>query len=910
MKKTFTLLTFTILLGVGQLMATHINSAEINAQHLSGNQYLVSLRLLTDCAAISAPPSVSLSFNNGTSSFNRTINQTNSSTAIGMNYSCACWAASTACNGGSLPGNNYVIYSDTVTLPASATWTASYSTCCRYSVINIANASSLGIYVETQINQTANPSNSTPFFPLTGKLYIHHNDTFQMDLSAMDYDNDSITYALIDIMGNSTQNATYQPGYSGASPIIGFTVDALTGILNYNGTAAIGNYYLAIKATEYDRVTGLIKSTIIRDFGLLMGAPGTGAKYLFEAPTSNGFSNSNNSITLCGASANTVDLSFTSTLANVNLWSDISWKYPGVTFSNSLGLTSTMTISIPANINQTQLEFYVQASGDSGYFTNMSFEKFTINFGGFSTSGNQTVCLGDSVQMSVSSFDPNPTYVWTYISGTPIDTVSSSPTYSFSCTNCANPIIIPTVTSTYVANSFPNSCGQPDTFTITVIQPLSLLTNLFDTICQGDSILLAVDGGVNGKVWKENGLPLNQTGDSIFVSPISTANYEVSNANQQCGSVHSIGINVIENVIAGPDVTVCLGDSVQISATNLDSLTWSPSSSLSCLDCAMPWAMPNQSTMYTVSNNANGCTSSDSVLVDVLIERYISGVALQPNNAPLALTKTLLIEYNSVDSTVMIMDSLDTDVTGAFMYTTTSTTHYVKVIPDSATYPNQIPTYYGNEALFLNSSAVNTNACDTSNITITTLSDPNPGGPGFIYGNVYQGAGKTDAAGDPAVGLRIILVNSNGNEVAYSETNGNGKFSFPNLANGNYELFMDNVNAQNQLAPTIMVDEFTQHLVYNFKLESGVLIPTTVTSVNDLKSVNLLLYPNPAKNQLQIIGISSYFEYSIVGIDGRTYLANTGNGSSIIDISELPKGAYFLKTTTNSTNFINRFIKN
>lgn len=909
MKKLVTLVLFSVLASFTKVKATHINSAEINAEHISGNLYQVTLRILSDCPAIAPPTSVPISFSNASTGFTRTLTQTHSADSIGMNYSCGCWVSSSTCNSGTFPGNHYVIYSDTVTLPTSSSWTATYSVCCRYGVTNIANAQSIGIYVQTEINQSAFPNNSTPFFPITGRLAISHNDTFQMDMSAMDYDNDSIVYALVSVQSGAGVFATYNPGYSGSSPISGFTIDPITGILTSTGTATIGDYYVGLKATEYDRVSGNIKSVLTKDFGVSIINIANGTKYLGDAPTSNGFANGTNVTSICGNSAGTTTLSFSSTQGDVSLWSDISWKYPGVTYSNVEGPTTTMTINIPATVTQSKLEFYVQAAADSGIFTNLSFEKFEINRGGFSTSGDQTICLGDTAVMSTNSLDPNPIYNWTLISGTPIDTNSNSPGYSFSCNSCGNPSIIPTQTSTYVANSVPNSCGQPDTFTITVIQPITLQTPNAQILCQGDSFLIDVDGGTNTYLWMENGTTMNFNGDSMWVSPMVSTNYSIHNMNQMCGDSQLVTLSVVQPLSTISDTQICLGDSVQLTTQNADTISWTPSSSLSCANCDSPWASPTQTTTYSAINTSMGCPSMDSVTIQVETIGVISGVAELPGGSAMSFVDVLLIEYNANDSTVSILDSTQADNDGQFYFSTDKDSLFIKVIPDSASFPNSIPTYYGETSQFLNASHINVFACDTTSIVITSINSPNPGGSGFLAGNVYQGAGKTDGAGDPVVGLELILINDQNQEYAYAQTDANGYYSFAHLENGTYKVYIDVMQADNLNAPSLTVDEHSIHFNYNFKLENGALIPTTITSIQKSSALQVNVFPNPSENSIFINGLEGNFTYEIIGIEGKKYVDAFTQSNSPIDISTLSNGTYFIRVKNDNHNSIHRFIK-
>ena len=915
MKRIIYLLTLSFCLFSFNAFSTHFQSGEISAKHITGNTYEVTFKILTDCYGVSAPTAASLNFDNGSSSFTQILNQTYSSLDLGVNYSCSCYNSQSACNGGAAPGSNYAIYSGLVTLSTSNSWVISYSSCCRNnSSNNIINGGSTSIYVEATIQQASFPTNSTPFFPLTPRFYMGSTDVFEQDYSVIDYDNDSIVYSLIPLRSSQTVTATYTTGYSATSPVTGLTLNNATGVITYNGTALPGNYLLAIQADEYDRISGNLKSTVMRDFGLTILNHSIGNKYLSTAPISNGLTSSSSNITIsgntaniCGNSGNSLNLSFSSIYGNVDLWSNIDVEYPGVTYSVNMGSTSTMTITLPPNLTTNQLNFYVQATADSTLNSNYSYDYYTINLGGFSTSGDRTICLGDTVHMFSNSLDSNAVYSWTYLSGTPIDTNTASSGYSFSCTNCPNPVITPTVTSTYIVNTTPNSCGLADTVTITVNTPPSIVNMTNDTVCLGDSVLLIASNNYAGaNVWMENGTILSNITDSIWVTPSQTSTYTLTNPSSMCNTTASIHVFVPQPVVAPASLSVCEGDSVSLTATNGANLIWSPNASLSCSSCSTTMASPNQTTMYYISSNEFGCISEDSVLVSVLTARFINGTAYQSNATVLPNTKVLLIGYNAIDSTVTAVDSVITNMAGEFSFVVNASGYYVKILPDSATYPNEFPTYYGDEMLFLNASPVIVNACDTSNISITTISNSNPGGSGFISGNVYQGAGKTDAAGDPVVGIQLILVNDQNEPLAYSITDINGEFSFDNVIFGEHKIFMDRIDANNQDAPLINVNSSSVSFVYNFKLDGGTLIRTSPNSVKDISRVQVSVYPNPAQEYIKVRGVSN-FHYTIIGIDGKRFIEGQSNGT--IDISSLPKGAYFIKGVSNDSEFINPIIK-
>lgn len=68
-------------------------------------------------------------------------------------------------------------------------------------------------------------------------------------------------------------------------------------------------------------------------------------------------------------------------------------------------------------------------------------------------------------------------------------------------------------------------------------------------------------------------------------------------------------------VDAGPDVTICKGDTIQLTATGASSYQWSPAASLSCTNCPSPRAFPQSTTTYFVLANDG---SMDSVKITVL----------------------------------------------------------------------------------------------------------------------------------------------------------------------------------------------------------------------------------------------------------------------------------------------------
>lgn len=77
-------------------------------------------------------------------------------------------------------------------------------------------------------------------------------------------------------------------------------------------------------------------------------------------------------------------------------------------------------------------------------------------------------------------------------------------------------------------------------------------------------------------------------------------------------------------VDAGADQSMCAGDTVQLEATGAAAYQWSPSSGLSCTNCADPLAFPDTTTLYIVTGSDG---SIDSLLVTVYDPPTVDDVA-------------------------------------------------------------------------------------------------------------------------------------------------------------------------------------------------------------------------------------------------------------------------------------------
>ena len=230
-----------------------------------------------------------------------------------------------------------------------------------------------------------------------------------------------------------------------------------------------------------------------------------------------------------------------------------------------------------------------------------------------------SICLGESVRLSASG---GVTYAW-------------SPSASLNDSTLASPVAIPSVTTTYnVLITDANGCTATQSQTVTV-DSLSVDIQGATNLCTSDSLKLeaVVSSNTTNSVlnYAWNSLADSAISSSVVLPSANSGIYMVTvTDNRGCTAVDSIVVTFNDLLVeVGPDISVCLGDSVQLQPLYMlngevitDSTVtyaWSPSVGINDTTLSTPTMLPASTTTYTVTvtDTFTGCTTLDTIIISV-----------------------------------------------------------------------------------------------------------------------------------------------------------------------------------------------------------------------------------------------------------------------------------------------------
>ncbi|PCJ25977.1 MAG: hypothetical protein COA97_06620 [Flavobacteriales bacterium] len=264
------------------------------------------------------------------------------------------------------------------------------------------------------------------------------------------------------------------------------------------------------------------------------------------------------------------------------------------------------------------------------------------------TTSTDSICAGDSVIFTNTSTlntvdtmftfngSSTPLYQWDYNDGTGIYTHFDT-TYTFNTGGTYNTQLLIT------SYGYTGNCVDSSQQTIEVVALPVVVASIDTAICLGDTVFLSATGATTYS-W-DNGLGLGQ---NQIATPIINTTYIVTGTVALgCADVDTVDvtINPLPTIVASNDTTVCLGDTVFLSANGATTYLWDNGLGAGQNQTDNPII----NTVYIVTGtDVNGCSNTD--LVNVTINALPTVVA-------------------SNDTTVCEGESATISATGGTIYT-------------------------------------------------------------------------------------------------------------------------------------------------------------------------------------------------------------------------------------------------
>jgi len=301
--------------------------------------------------------------------------------------------------------------------------------------------------------------------------------------------------------------------------------------------------------------------------------------------------------------------------ANASGYQSTTWGGSTVLYKDWTTVFANLSAYIGQNVT---VEF---TSGDCSLTGHFGYAYIDASCGNSQIiTSSSTICQGDSAILTAPAGASS--YLWSNGATTQSTTVYSGGTYSCILTPFAGGGC--SITLDITITEYPKPIANYSTNTLIICQNDSVHFTDLSTIPSpgvitgyrwdfGDGIVTPISSGLISGVSNTTGTYLTPSHLYSIAGNFTTQLF-VQSAD---GCTDSMTINVLVNpspiVVAGPDVTVCEGNNVTLSASGASSYIWNNGATNN-----LPFTPPVGTTIYTViGTNGNGCSNMDSLIVTV-----------------------------------------------------------------------------------------------------------------------------------------------------------------------------------------------------------------------------------------------------------------------------------------------------
>ena len=202
----------------------------------------------------------------------------------------------------------------------------------------------------------------------------------------------------------------------------------------------------------------------------------------------------------------------------------------------------------------------------------------------------------------------------------------------------------PTTTTTYYVTGSSGSCSGTSSVTINMNPALNVsISPPSSAICPGQSVQLTATGA-DTYAWSGAGLSAT-TGDTVLATPTANTTYYVTGTSSGCTGAASATISLNGTIpinITPSAPFICIGNSVDLTASGASTYSWSPPTGLSTTTGNATTATPLVTTTYTVvGQDSSGCQGTQYVTVTV---SNGSAMTFNPANPVICRGESIQIE--------------------------------------------------------------------------------------------------------------------------------------------------------------------------------------------------------------------------------------------------------------------------
>lgn len=556
------------------------------------------------------------------------------------------------------------------------------------------------------------------------------------------------------------------------------------------------------------------------------------------------------------------------------------------TYSWNTGAT-TSSISVTPTITTN----YTVVGTNTLGCTNTKTVSVTVNPTPIVAVSNATICSGLSANLTASGAT---SYSWN----------TGATTASISVT--------PTITTNYTVVGT-NTMGCTNTKTVSVtVKPTPTVAVSNATVCSGITAVLTASGAATYS-WNTGA-----TTSSISVTPATTTIYSVTGTTGGCVNSTTISVTVnLTPTVAATSKTICIGAVATLTASGAATYSWNTGATTSSISVT-----PTVTTNYTVAGtNTVGCSNTKTLSVTVVgLPNVVSSSATICAGATATITASGASTYSW--NTGATSAGLTDNPTVSTIYTVTGTSAAGCVKTATALISvGSAPSISVNSETICAGSTTTLTASGVTSYTWSTSSNASSIFVNPTSTTVYTVSGNLVGCSTSAINTATVTVNLlpnvtlatipsplcvNNAAVTLSGSPAGGVYSGPGVIGSSFDPAVSGAGTF-----TITYD-YTDANSCSASANQMVSV-SLCTGITELTSSSILVYPNPAKDVINVIMDASFLNHTTIelydAIGKLIIKEKVVNTTTSLIINSLSTGIYTVRVVSEGNQISKRVIK-